>query len=75
MLTHCCSGERHGPQTTQENHLALMENLSAAIESLKSSGGQLTPKAHRQLARLLNHASSSALVVAMEQRLAAQADQ
>ena len=75
VLTHCCSGERHGPQTTQENHLALMESLSAAIDSLKSSGGQLTPKARRQLARLLNHASSSALVVAMEQRLAAQADQ
>jgi hypothetical protein len=73
VLKYCCSSERHGKQTTQENHLALIDNLSAAIDSLQTSEGQLTPKAMRQLARLLNHASSSALVLSMEQRLAVQA--
>ena len=74
VLSHCCSGERNGKQTTQENHIALIDNLSAAIDSLQTSEGQLTPKAMRQLARLLNHASSSALVLSIEQRLATQAD-
>ena len=74
VLSHCCSGERNGKQKTQENHIALIDNLSAAIDSLQTSEGQLTPKAMRQLARLLNHASSSALVLSIEKRLATQAD-
>ena len=73
VLIHCCSGERNVKQATQENHFALIEHLSLAIDSLQSSERQLTPKVKRQLARLLNHASSSALVVSIERRLARQA--